>query len=366
MNAQPVLLDVSEVVVDYAVRASEGRHGGRLKAVRGVSFQLAAGEIFGLAGESGCGKTSLARAIMGLVPLAEGSIHLRGEVLAGPGAPSAYRPRREIQYLFQDASAALSPRRSILQTLQEPLALYDMDKRGGRRTGPAGDQGSDRRADYAARIERALEAVHLQADVLPRYPHQLSGGQRQRVALARALLAEPAIIIADEPMSSQDVSVQAHLIALLRDLRAQMGIAILLISHDLAVVQQLADRVGIMYLGEMMEAGPAASVLRQPAHPYTRALLAAVVQRPCAAPAPSRLGVTCGDGLESTALQGEPPSALTPPAGCVFHNRCPELIERCRGQRPATTDFRAESGQLHTVRCHLCQSHAHDPWTSGP
>jgi len=347
LNAHPVLLDVRDAVVDYPVREREGRRNSRLTAVRGVSFQMAAGEIFGLTGESGCGKTSLARAIMGLAPLSGGSIHFRGELLAAPGAPAAWLAprtgaRREIQYLFQDASAALSPRRSILQTLREPLELYCADGRGG--------HGGDRKGDHGARIEQVLETVQLQTDVLSRYPHELSGGQRQRVALARALLAEPAIIIADEPMSSQDVSVQAHLIGLLRNLSEQMGIAILLISHDLAVVRQLANRVGIMYLGEMMEAGPAASVLRQPAHPYTRALLAAMVQKP----ADSAHLAEEGDAPDLAPLQGEPPSALTPPAGCVFHTRCPEVIERCRGQRPATTDFRAASGQLHTVRCHLC------------
>ena len=334
MNPFPALLEVDNAVVQYAARESAGGRK-RLAAVRGVSFQLGAGQIFGLVGESGCGKTSLARAIVGLAPLADGTIRFRGNSLAGHDAPTRRLALREIQYLFQDASAALSPRRTILSSLQEPLDLY--------RVSPRDEQ--------AARIGKALEAVQLQADVLPRYPHELSGGQRQRVALARAVLAEPALLIADEPISSQDVSVQAHMISLLRNLSEKLGIAILLISHDLAAVQQLANRVGIMYLGEMLEEGPAASVLRHPAHPYTQALLAAVVEK-----AGLRSAAHPAEEREFFALRGEAPSALTPPAGCVFHTRCPEMMERCRTHHPLITEFRVASGQFHSVRCHLCES----------
>jgi oligopeptide/dipeptide ABC transporter ATP-binding protein len=239
---------------------------------------------------------------------------------------SLQKTRRNIQLVFQDSLASLSPRRSILQSLIEPLEHF--------RIGVAGQR--------HARACRALETVGLEPDVLQRFPHELSGGQRQRVALARALVTEPDLIIADEAISSLDVSVQARIIELIRNLQQQLGIAFLFIAHDLAVIQQLADRVGVMYLGKMIEVAPAERLFHQAAHPYTRSLLEAV---PVPDPAHGKPVV----------LQGEPPSALTPPAGCVFHTRCPRAVEQCRVSEPPDHQINETEVKrtTHNVRCHL-------------
>jgi peptide/nickel transport system ATP-binding protein/oligopeptide transport system ATP-binding protein len=313
--------------VAYPLRRTLLGSRSRLEAVRGVSFELYEGRIFGLVGESGCGKSSLARTLLGLTTPASGQVYFRNEDLGRMDARRLGRARREIQYLFQDPLASLSPRRSIWQTLQEPLLLY----------------GIVPREEHRSHIEHALEIVDLPPEILPRYPHELSGGQRQRVALARALVARPALIIADEPMSSLDVSVQARIITLIRKVQRELGMAFLLISHDLAVIQQLADDVGVMYLGEMVETSPAAELFRHPAHPYTRSLLQG---------SPWRSGWRLTEGA---ALPGEPPSALTPPAGCVFHTRCPQVLAECHTHHPADFILATETGggSIHSVRCHL-------------
>jgi oligopeptide/dipeptide ABC transporter ATP-binding protein len=327
MNPGNPLMTVRDLRVAYPLRRALLRGRNRLEAVRGVSFELHEGRIFGLVGESGCGKTTLARTLLGLVTPASGQVHFRNEEMGRMDARRLGQARREIQYLFQDPLASLSPRRSIWQTLQEPLLLY----------------GFAPRKEHRSRIEHALEIVDLPPEVLPRYPHELSGGQRQRVALARALVAGPALIIADEPMSSLDVSVQARIITLIRKVQRELGIAFLLISHDLAVIQQLADDVGVMYLGEMVETSPAAELFRHPAHPYTRALLQG---------SPWRSGRRLTEGA---ALPGEPPSALTPPAGCVFHTRCPQVLADCHTHHPGDFVLATEigDGSIHSVRCHL-------------
>jgi peptide/nickel transport system ATP-binding protein/oligopeptide transport system ATP-binding protein len=254
-------------------------------------------------------------------------VHFRGEEFGRKDARRLGHARREIQYLFQDPLASLSPRRSIWQTLQEPLLVHAIAPRKAHRS----------------RIDHALEIVDLPPEVLARYPHELSAGQAQRVALARALVAGPALIIADEPMSSLDVSVQARIITLIRKVQRELRIAFLLISHNLAVIQQLADDVGIMYLGEMVESGPAVELFRNPAHPYTRALLQG---------SPWRSGWRLTEVAE---LPGEPPSALTPPAGCVFHTRCPEVFAGCEAHHPGDFVLVTETGDggIHSVRCHL-------------
>jgi len=328
MTTTPALLRVRGLTVTYPLRTMMKGRGVLLTAVRDVSFDLRKGHILGLVGESGCGKTSVARAIAGIRVPASGEIYYRQHPLGQMNRRELRQARREIQHLFQDSLAALSPRRTIWQTLMEPLKLYGIDNPGQR----------------GSIIGNALTTVDLQQDVLARYPHELSGGQRQRVALARALVSEPAIIIADEPMSSLDVSVQARMIALIRKVRQETDIAFLLISHDIAVVQQLADEVAVMYLGQIIETGPSARVFGTPAHPYTRALFAAV-------PRPGR-----GPRGGMVALEGEPPSALTPPAGCVFHTRCPRAMEKCLTTSPVTTNLAATAGGNHKVRCHLWNS----------
>jgi oligopeptide/dipeptide ABC transporter ATP-binding protein len=325
MKANSPLLSVRDLVVKYRVGSGNKNF---LTAVNGVSLDIHAGSIFGLVGESGSGKTSLAHSIMQLVPPAAGEILFYGEDLAQMNEASRQKTRRNIQLVFQDPLASLSPRRSILQSLIEPLDHFRIDAAGQRH----------------ARVCRALETVGLEPDVLQRFPHELSGGQRQRVALARALVTEPELIIADEAVSSLDVSVQARIIELILELRQQLGIAFLFIAHDLAVIQQLADRVGVMYLGKMIEIAPANRLFHHAAHPYTRSLLEAV---PVPDPAHGKPAV----------LQGEPPSPLNPPAGCAFHTRCPRAVEQCRVVEPPEEQI-SETGEkrtTHKVKCHLWQ-----------
>ncbi len=325
MNTDSPLLRVRDLTVKYPVKSGGA---GYLVAVDGVSLEIQAGSIFGLVGESGSGKSSLAHTIMQLLPASAGEVLLSGKNLANMNAADQQKARRKIQLVFQDPMASLSPRRSILQSLLEPLNHFQIDNTG-------------QRQDRAA---RALEAVALEAEVLQRFPHELSGGQRQRVALARALITEPELIIADEAVSSLDVSVQARIIELILDLRQRLGIAFLFISHDLAVVRQLADRVGVMYLGKMIEIAPADSLFKQAAHPYTRSLLDAV-------PVPDPRH------RSPVVLQGEPPSALAPPSGCVFHTRCPQVLEQCSVLKPSASQIN-EAGiknGLHKVWCHLWQ-----------
>ena len=320
------LLSVRNLVVQY--RAT-GEHRKFLTAVNDISFDIHAGSTFGLVGESGSGKSSIAHAIVQLVQPTAGEVLFHDENLADMKAFGMREAQKNIQLVFQDPQASLSPRRSVLQTLLEPLDHFAIDAAGQRR----------------ARACNALETVGLDPDLILRFPHELSGGQRQRVALARALVTEPELIIADEAVSSLDVSVQARIIELILDLQNRLGIAFLFISHDLAVIQQLADTVGVMYLGKMVETATANSLFRQAAHPYTRSLLEAV---PVPDPAHSKPVV----------LEGELPSALTPPAGCVFHTRCPQAMEQCRTVEPADRQFNesVEKGANHTVRCHLWNS----------
>ncbi len=330
MNPDAPLLRIRDLYVSYAVRRLPGFSQNRLQAVRGVSFEVQNGSVFGLVGESGCGKTSLARAIIRLVKPDSGSVHYRDFDLSHADAPRSRQARREIQYLFQDPLASLSPRRSIWQTLLEPLLHYRIGNPAGHRT----------------RVGQVLEQVDLLTDVLPRYPHELSGGQRQRVALARALLAEPALIIADEPLSSLDVSMQARMLTLMRKVQKETGLAMLFISHNLAVVQQLATDVGVMYAGELVECGPVDAVLRKPAHPYTQALLDAV-RRPASG------------GLSAPPLRTcAPPGSLTTAPGCSFHSRCPHVMEHCKIIRPHDNFLIATTatGGKHIARCHLWNS----------
>jgi oligopeptide/dipeptide ABC transporter ATP-binding protein len=313
------LLSVDRLRVDYP---SARRGGDVLTAVRDVSIDIAAGEIFALVGESGSGKTSLARALLQLQPATSGLVEFDGDDLAAMTRSQRQRARRHIQAVFQDPQASLSPRRSVLQSLLEPLDHFRIGSRDQRRE----------------RVVRALQEVGLDASMQHRYPHELSGGQRQRVALARALVAEPRLIVADEPVSALDVSVRARIVDLIRTLRERRGIAFLFVSHDLSVVRQLADRVAVMYLGSVVETAACERLFNTPAHPYTRALLRAV---PVADPRREAPAV----------LAGEPPSALTAAHGCVFHKRCPEKLECCATAVPAELEL--ASTTQHRVRCHL-------------
>lgn len=305
-------------------RPRQGPHPS-VEAVHRLSLDLHAGEIVAIVGESGCGKSSLARSLLGLLPAASGSVLFRGMDVAGMSAVQRREWRRRVQLVFQDPHAALSPRRTVLQTLEEPLQLY-----------------STRSAANRILVDAAMEAVNLSSELLPLYPHQLSGGQKQRVALARALLCEPSLIVADEPLSALDVSEQARMLQLMRQLRDDRNIGFLLIAHDLGVVQQVANRVGVMYLGRLVELADARQFFSAAAHPYSQALLRAARDNW------SRVH------SEQPVLEGEPPSAMAPPPGCVFHPRCAQRLERCASTPPEEQSLRAvAAGSLHRVQCHL-------------
>jgi oligopeptide/dipeptide ABC transporter ATP-binding protein len=317
------LLDVRRLGVEYPVRSGES-----VTAVRDVSFVMAKAEVSALVGESGSGKTSLARAVLQLLPAAAGEIHFRGRRLAESPAAGGADPRRSIQAVFQDPQSSLSPRRTVRQTLIEPLQHFRLCR------------GSERER----RVAEALEVVGLEPGLSSRYPHQLSGGQRQRVALARALVSEPDLIVADEPVSSLDASARAKIIELIRDLRDRLGVAFLIVSHDLSIVQRLADSVLVLYRGRLVEAGPAPAVFGNPAHPYTRSLLAAA---PVADP-------------ESPPPRVPPDTAMTGSTsgeGCVFHDRCPDRLAQCTGVEPGDRLLPATAGDPNTsgqrVNCHL-------------
>lgn len=328
------LLSVRDLVVRYP---ASGKSRTPLTAVRGASLDIPPAGIFGLVGESGSGKSSLAHGILQLVPPAAGKVLFHGQDLVTMKKSPLNVARKKIQMVFQDSLASLSPRRSILQTLVEPLDHFRIGASAGREE----------------KAIAALETVGLDPVVIHRYPQELSGGQRQRAALARALITEPELIIADEPVSSLDASVQTRIIELILELREKLGIAFLFVSHDLAVIQRLADTVGVMYLGKIVEYAPADLLFARPAHPYTRSLLKAVPVADPIHPAP-------------VILAGEPPSPLTPPPGCVFHRRCPDLITPCSSTDPGETLVSGQDSSTpglqdlkttdHRVRCHLWKS----------
>jgi len=273
---------------------------GRVRAVDGVDLQVHEGEVLAVVGESGCGKSTLAETIVGLNEPTAGSVHYRGEPVDGL-SDRAMRPHRaDIQMVFQDPLASLNPRQTVGQILRAPMQVHGI--------------GADAE-DRARRVEDALEEVGLEAHHTSRYPHQFSGGQQQRIAIARSLTVDPDLLIADEPVSSLDVSVQAQILSLLERLRRERDIAMVFIAHDLSVVKYVADRVLVMYLGEVAETAPTDDLFASPSHPYTKSLLSAV----------PRIGVD--EGVDDRViLRGTPPSPVSPPDGCRFHTRCPALI----------------------------------------
>ncbi len=302
------LLEVKDLVVRYKVRSHNFAPKRLLYAVNGVSFTIEAGETLGLVGESGCGKSTIGRALVRLEKPASGSIKLDGRELADLSGRALRRSRGDIQMVFQDPYGSLNPRLTILESLDEVLALRFCADRAGRRE----------------RAAELLEQVGLPPEALDRYPHQFSGGQRQRIGIARALAGDPKLIVADEPVSALDVSVQASIVNLLMDIQRECGMAFLFIAHDLAVVEHISARIMVMYLGRIVEIAPAHELVASPRHPYTRALLAAV---PTLAPG----------GTRKLILHGDVPSPIDPPAGCPFHPRCPHAGERCRRELPVLT-----------------------------
>ena len=310
------LLSLSDVHVRFNTQA------GQVRAVNGVSLELAVGETLGLVGESGCGKSTLGKAILRLVPVAEGEIRIEGVDVAPLDKAQLNALRRKVQMIFQDPYGSLNPRSTIGRSVAQPMVIAGWTREA-----------------TADRVDTLLRWVGLPADAKQRYPHEFSGGQRQRIGIARALALSPRLIICDEPVSALDVSVRAQVINLLEDLKQQFGVSYLFISHDLSVVEHIADRVAVMYLGTIVEAGGRDQIWRNPQHPYTKALLAAA---PIADPKQAR-------ARQRTVLQGELPSPLEPLAGCPFHSRCPIAQERCKTDRPALRPV--ASGAL--AACHF-------------
>ncbi len=305
------ILQLTDVRTHFAVEKGFvlKKHAGTVRAVDGVTLSLAPGEVLGLVGESGCGKSTLARTILQLVPTTGGTVVLAGKNLTTADAAQIKAARRDLQMVFQDPYASLNPRLTVFDTLAEPLLVH----------------GVATRADVQPRVARLMESVGLAPRFLRKYPHEFSGGQRQRIAIARALALAPKVVIADEPVSALDVSIQAQILNLLASLVRRMHLTLIFIAHDLSVVKHISDRIAVMYLGKIVELGPALDVIERPRHPYTRALVSAI---PVPDPDTERK-------RQRIVLPGDPPSPLNPPAGCAFHPRCPHAQEKCKDSVPS-------------------------------
>ena len=318
------LLQVVDLKKHFPIRGGMfGRTSATVYAVDGITFHVDAGETLGLVGESGCGKSTAGKAILKLIDPTSGTVRLLGKRIDALGRSAMWEHRRDLQVVFQDPYSSLSPRLSAGEIVAEPLTNF------GIATG----------AEARERVAWLFEKVGLRPEQMSKYPHEFSGGQRQRLGIARALAVRPKLIVADEPVSALDVSVQAQVINLLTDLQAEFGVSFLFVAHDLAVVEHISHRVAVMYLGKIVEIADRRTIFARPQHPYTEALLSAAPQ-----PNP-RLK------KKRIILSGDVPSPINPPAGCRFHTRCPYAEARCRVEEPAIKEL----APGHQVACHLRQ-----------
>ena len=317
------LLTADNLVKEFPVGGGLFEAKRLLSAVAGLDLQLFPGETLGLAGESGCGKSTVAKLLTGLIPASQGSIRYNGEELSSLSRDGLSRFRKEVQMIFQDPFSSLNPRMRVSEIIAEPLAIHGIGSKGERRQ----------------RVVSLMERVGLSGEQLQRFPHEFSGGQRQRIGIARALAVSPRLIIADEPVSALDLSIQAQIINLLQELKGELGLSFLFITHDLSVLRHLSDRIAIMYLGRIVETGSRDLVLSRTLHPYTEALLSAI---------PS---LDTRHKKRRVIARGELPSPLSPPGGCPFHPRCPYAQEVCAKERPLLLE--KEPG--HLAACHFSE-----------
>jgi oligopeptide transport system ATP-binding protein len=325
MHSDSFLLEVIELKKHYRMKEGAFSRGRRvLKAVDGVSFNLKQGESLGLVGESGCGKTTTGRCILRLIEPTSGQVRFLGKDLLGLNAEDLRLVRRHMQMIFQDPYASLNPRMTVLAIVEEPLVIHQI-----------GD-----RSERVERVANLLKTVGLDPTYMKRYPHEFSGGQRQRIGIARALALEPKLIVADEPVSALDVSVQAQIINLLQDLQEKLKLSFVFIAHDLSVVQHFSDRIAVMYLGKIVELAFSEELFKVPLHPYTQVLLTSI-------PVPDPTMRKNRDLLKT-----DVPSLLNLPTGCRFHSRCPIAIERCKSEEPELRELRPG----HWVACHLAEA----------
>ena len=317
-----ILLEVNQIKKHFPIHGGVfGKQVGAVKAVDGVSFHIKRGETLGLVGESGCGKSTTGRLLTRLLDTTEGEIYFEGKDITKLTTKEVRKLRREIQMIFQDPYSSLNPRHTIEKILMEPLIVHNIGTTEERKK----------------KVHEMLEVVGLSSYHAKRYPHQFSGGQRQRIGIARALMTRPKLIVADEPVSALDVSVQAQVLNLMDDLQKEFDLTYLFIAHDLAVVRHISDRIGVMYLGRLVELTDVDELYENPLHPYTKALLQAV---PIADP---------DEKNENSILEGDIPSPSNPPKGCPFHTRCPVAKDICKKARPTFQEVEPD----HFVACHL-------------
>lgn len=321
------LIEAVGITKHFPVRGGGllGRRTTPLRAVEDVSLQVEAGETLGLVGESGCGKSTLGRLMINLIKATQGSVYFGGTMISALSGREMREMRKAMQIIFQDPYGALNPRMTVEDIVAEPLIIH----------------GEKSNADTRAKVASMIATVGLPRRSMERYPHEFSGGQRQRIGIARALILRPSFVVCDEPVSALDVSVQAQIVNLLRDIQHELNLTYLFIAHDLAVVKHISDRVAVMYLGKMVEIAKKVDLYSRPMHPYTRALIAAV---PVAHP---RHRVT--DRKTRQRLLGDIPSPLNPPTGCRFHTRCPHAMAHCREAEPPLREI----APGHQVACYL-------------